>query len=141
MEVTDNVDISYKIRLMSETANLFSKIKGKVLRDINLSEYDHTLDDGAVTDSWDTQILQNGILIPFQLGRGYVYPLHDGAGLSYRTGDSKDIEDTIFSDAVRNANSLKIMNSLTDFVTLKNNNSFVNPNRYTDTAGGQAYND
>ena len=77
IDVTDNVDISYNLILMGETANLFSKIKGKVLRDINLSEYDHPLDDGAVTDSWDTQILQNGILIPFQLGRGYVYPLID----------------------------------------------------------------
>ena len=77
IETTDNVDINYNLILMGEVANLFSKVKGKVLGDIDLSEYDHPLDDGAVTDSWATQILQNGILIPFQLGRGYVYPLID----------------------------------------------------------------
>ncbi len=77
IETTDNVDINYNLLLMGEVANLFSKVKGKDLRDIDISEYDHPLDDGAVTDSWDTQILQNGILIPFQLGRGYVYPLID----------------------------------------------------------------
>ena len=43
IDVTDNVDISYNLILMGETANLFSKIKGKVLRDIDLSEYNHPL--------------------------------------------------------------------------------------------------
>lgn len=74
---TDNVDIFYNTILMGETTNLFSKIKGKYLQDIDLSEYDHPLLGVAQTQSWATQILQNGIFIPFQLGRGYVYPLID----------------------------------------------------------------
>lgn len=73
----DNVDISYNLVLMGETANLFSKIKGKFLHDIDLSEYDHPLLRIAQVQSWDTQILQNGVFIPFQLGQGYVYPLID----------------------------------------------------------------
>ena len=77
ISTTDNVDISYNVVLMGETANLFSRIKGKYLTDIDLSEYDHPLYRIAQVQSWDNQILQNGIFIPFQLGRGYVYPLID----------------------------------------------------------------
>ena len=77
IDTTDNVDIVYNVILMGETANLFSKIKGKYLHDIDLSEYNHPLLRVAQVQSWDNQILQNGIFIPFQLGRGYVYPLID----------------------------------------------------------------
>ena len=40
---TDNNDIEYNIVLFGNTANLFSKAKGKYLRDLDISEYDHPL--------------------------------------------------------------------------------------------------
>jgi len=78
IDTTDNVDIQYNVVLMGETANLFSKVKGLYLTDVKgLSEYDHPLLSPAVTQSWATQILKGGVLVPFQLGQGYVYPLID----------------------------------------------------------------
>lgn len=74
---TDNNDIEYNIVLFGNTANLFSKAKGKYLRDLDISEYDHPLVKEAIEQSWDFQILENGIPVPFELGKGYVYPLID----------------------------------------------------------------
>jgi len=77
IEILDNNDINYNIVLFGNTANLFSKAKGKYLRDLDISEYDHPLVKEAIEQSWDFQILENGIPVPFELGKGYVYPLID----------------------------------------------------------------
>lgn len=77
ISTTDNNDIDYNIVLFGNTANLFSKAKGKYLRDLDISEYDHPLVKEAIEQSWDFQILENGIPVPFELGKGYVYPLID----------------------------------------------------------------
>lgn len=74
---TDTNNISYNILLFGNTANLFSQIKGKFLHDLDLSEFNHPLVNEAVVQSWDDQILENGVPVPFELGKGYLYPLID----------------------------------------------------------------
>jgi len=71
-------------------------------------------------------------------GRGYNIPLPTST-TSYRPGDDADIEATIFTAAVRNAESIKVRNTLSDEGALNNNNSFGNTNRYTDESGTQVY--
>ena len=77
ISITDNNDIEYNIILFGNTANLFAKAKGLLLRDLDISEYNHPLTKEAIEQSWDSFILENGILVPFELGKGYVYPLID----------------------------------------------------------------
>jgi len=81
-----------------------------------------------IPTGWDEQVAE--------YGRGYNYPQPTGQTTVYRTGDDADIEATIFAP-VRVANSLKVQNSLIDFFTLGNTNSFGNTNRFTDSVGGQ----
>lgn len=72
-------------------------------------------------------------------GFGYQYPNYSGHQTSYRTGDDKYIEDAVFAP-IRDANSLKAVNSLTnDFLTLNNNNAFGNTLRFTDSVGAENY--
>ena len=74
---TDIDDISYNVVLFGNTANLFAKIKGKFLHDLDISEFNHPLSNEGIIKSWDDQILKNGVLVPFELGNGYLYPLID----------------------------------------------------------------
>lgn len=104
------------------------------------------LDDTTASDvSADPIDVQDYLGTPTALqliaafGRGYAYPQTTGAATSYRSGDDKDIEDTIFTAAVRNANALKILPVLVNFTTLASNNSFDNTDRLTDSVGGQDY--
>ena len=73
-------------------------------------------------------------------GRGYNYPQPTGQTTVFRTGDDPDIEATVFAP-IRVANSLKVQNSLVDFLTLGNTNSFGNTDRFTDINGLQIYAD
>ena len=77
IETTDNNDISYNIVLFGNTANLFSKAKGKYLTDLDISIYNHPLTKEAIEQSWSTFILESGVPVPFELGKGYLYPLID----------------------------------------------------------------
>lgn len=108
ISVTDNNDISYNVVLFGELGNLFTDIKDKYLHDVDLSEYDHPLVEEAQRLSWDTSILVNGVLEPFEYGRGYVYPLIDygysSDGLNYRVDELgcaiylKEYWDRIFTE-------------------------------------------
>ena len=84
----------------------------------------------AAPIGWDAQVAE--------YGRGYNYPQPTGQTTIYRTGDDADIEATIFAP-IRVANSLKVQNSLVDFLTLGNTNSFGNTDRFTDSEGLQDY--
>lgn len=77
------------------------------------------------------------------IGRGYNYPQPTSQTTSFKTGDDADIEATIFTSAVREANSIKAQNSLKsgNFLTLNNNNEFGNTNRFTDLDGLQVFGD
>ncbi len=81
---------------------------------------------------WDEQIAE--------YGRAYNYPQPTGQTTVYRTGDDADIEATIF-EPIREANGLKVMNSLVSFLVLVNNNTFGNKNRFTDINGLQTFGD
>lgn len=90
------------------------------------------IDPASAPSGWNEQIAE--------YGRGYNYPMPDGNDTVYRLGDSASIEASIFAP-VRVANSLKVQNSLVDFLTLGNTNSFGNTNRLTDINGLQVYAD
>lgn len=78
---------------------------------------------------WDEQIAE--------YGRGYHFPLSTQT-TSYRSGDEASIEASTFASS-RVSNSLKMLNSLTDILTLGNTNSFGNTSRFTDSEGGQVF--
>ena len=94
---TDINDINYNVVLFGNTANLFANIKGKLLEDLDISEFDHPMSNEAVIQSWDFQILENGIPVPFELGKGYVYPLIDyGYSTDQITYDVEELAPAIY---------------------------------------------
>jgi hypothetical protein len=70
-------------------------------------------------------------------GQGYVYPTPT-AKTSYRTGDEKDIEDTVFA-AARAADKEKVFNTLASFLVLNNSNAFGTTVRFTDELGTEVF--
>lgn len=75
--------IEYKIVCYGEVGNLFASIdnqkdslgnvvKGE-LTDLDMSEFDHIYNRGNIADSRETQIYEDGVTVPFALGKGYVY--------------------------------------------------------------------
>jgi len=98
IDITDNNDINYNVILIGNTANLFAKIKGKYLTDLDISEWNHPLTKEAIEQSWATQILENGVLVPFSLGNGYVYPLIDyGYTTDQITYDVSELSPAIYA--------------------------------------------
>lgn len=115
-------------------------------------QYLSNLTLGCVTDVFiDTSCARSPSPIPAPLppetfdelvaliGRGYNYTQPTGQITIFTTNDDADVEATVFAPPIREANSLKAQNSLANFFTLNNNNSYGNLNRFTDTAGGQNY--
>lgn len=70
-----NDKIDYDVTIMGPLGNLFYDIGDGRLEDLDFSEYNHTLTRTNISKSWDTSIKRNGQDIPFQYGRGYVYPM------------------------------------------------------------------
>lgn len=94
---TDINDISYNVLLFGNTANLFANIKGEFLHDLDISEFNHPLVNEAIVQSWDYQILENGVPVPFELGKGYVYPLIDyGYSSDQITYDVEELSPAIY---------------------------------------------
>lgn len=93
--------IEYKIVCYGEVGNLFASIdnqkdslgnvvKGE-LTDLDMSEFDHIYSRGNIADSWETQIYEDGVTVPFALGKGYVYPMVDyGYQKRYTPGTAED---------------------------------------------------
>jgi hypothetical protein len=67
----------YEVTIYGSLDNLYSAIEGLRIEDLDFSEYNHTYLKSNIKNSWDTSIIRNNYTIPFQLGRGYVYPLED----------------------------------------------------------------
>jgi len=84
--VNDFQDITYDCTMYSVVADFFADIKGLKLNALDLSEFDHELTKEIQQLSWDTSIIQNGGLVAFAFGKGYVYPLID-FGLSQNATD------------------------------------------------------
>jgi len=85
INVTDRDNIFYEVVLFSGNADFFVEIKNNFLSDLyestadfeGLDIYNHVLTRELQQLSWDTEIIINGSLEPFEYGTGYVYPLID----------------------------------------------------------------
>ena len=98
IDSTDINEIKYNVVLFGNTANLFSKIKGKFLEDLDMSTFNHALTTDIVIQSWDTDIIKDGLPIPFELGIGYVYPLIDyGYSSDQMTYDVTEMAPAIYA--------------------------------------------
>jgi hypothetical protein len=73
INVLDHDFIEYECSLHGQTADLFTTLGNAKLTELNFDEYNHTLTDTNVTNSWDTSIVKNGGSQAFQYGEGYVY--------------------------------------------------------------------
>lgn len=88
---TDLDTYDYEVVVVGELGNFFQDIKNKDLEDLDFSEYDHVLNPTIQSLSWDTSIIKNGVVTPFQLGEGYLYNLVD-YGFSSDGINFKDID-------------------------------------------------
>lgn len=73
INVLDKELIEYECSLHGQTADLFTTLGNAKLSDLSFDEYNHTLTDTIVKNSWDTSIIKNGVSQSFQYGEGYVY--------------------------------------------------------------------
>lgn len=110
----DTIDL--ECTLYSKVADLFSSISEKKLRDLDFTEFNHTLTVARITESWDTRVQKNGGNYPNfdasgnPIGEGYVYALIDDGSYVNYYGDTnvsqfypalykKQIVDKIFEAA------------------------------------------
>lgn len=77
INLIDEEKYTFSFVLFGEVGSLIKSFKGKNLKELDLSEYDHLLNEQLQRLSWDTSILKDGSLVPFNLGEGYVYALVD----------------------------------------------------------------
>jgi hypothetical protein len=66
VNVTDKYEIEYEVAFFGELQNVYQFFTNGYLRDVDLSEYNHTLDKDNQVTSWSAPI-----------GIGYVYPMID----------------------------------------------------------------
>ena len=69
--------IEYDLVLKGRIADIFTNLGDSELTDLDLSEFDHTYSKLNQKASWDTSIVEDDAGVPFELGKGYVYPLID----------------------------------------------------------------
>ncbi len=69
--------ITYKIVCYGVIGDLFSKIGNAKLDELDFSEFNHVYSRGNIANSWDTEIIEGGIGVPFEPGKGYVYTMID----------------------------------------------------------------
>lgn len=69
--------IEYDLVLKGRLADIFTNLGDSELTDLDLSEFDHAYTRPNQILSLDSQITENGSPTPFELGKGYVYPLID----------------------------------------------------------------
>lgn len=75
--VTQRDTITYKIVCYGEVGDLFGKIGNARLDELDFSEFDHNYIRGNIANTWDTEIIENGVGTAFELGKGYLYPMVD----------------------------------------------------------------
>ncbi len=113
---TDYDTLEFECTLYSKLADLFSSITEAKLRDLDFTEFNHTLTVARITETWDTRIQKNGIDFDNfdasgnPTGDGYVYALIDDGSYVNYYGDTnasqfypalykKQIVDKIFEAA------------------------------------------
>lgn len=77
VNVENGICRDYEVLVTGGIGNIFKDIGSKRLDELDLSRFDHDWTRQNEQDSWDTQIIENGIPVPFALGNGYVYPMMD----------------------------------------------------------------
>jgi hypothetical protein len=83
-----NVDglINYEIQATGKIGDLFEKIRGKYLQDLDLSSLDHIWNRTNIENSWTATI-----------GQGYVYPMIDlGGRTNYDIWSTQDFKPAIY---------------------------------------------
>lgn len=65
--------IEYNCTIHGESANLFTDLENAKLNELDFSEYNHICNILNVKDSWDNQIFEGGVQVPFAYGKGYVW--------------------------------------------------------------------
>lgn len=90
INVIDDDSIIFECTLLGRVADLFYSINELLLRDLDFSEFNHTLTTARITESWDTRIQKNGSNYDNfdasgdPTGEGYVYLLiDDGSYVNY----------------------------------------------------------
>lgn len=107
--------IIYDCQILDKAADFWKEIDGKTMAEIDLTKYNHTLNYDAIRKSWDQNIFENGIQVPFAYGKGYLHGLinrrpdntNSGFGVtqSWDVGDTtpmlyaKELVDKIYEDA------------------------------------------
>lgn len=77
LSITNNPTgtVEYECVLIGKTTDFFEALKSLRLRDIDLSDFNHTLTKQNIINSWNYLIKYQNNDVPFELGFGYVYPL------------------------------------------------------------------
>lgn len=69
--------ITYQCVLKGRLADIYTNMGDKKLEDLDLSDFDHSYTKFDEAQSWDDSIKENGVHVPFEKGKGYVYPMID----------------------------------------------------------------
>lgn len=85
-----NEEVEYQVAVFGTLKNIVNDFGDYTLRNLDLSEYDHTRNQATIAASWYNTIKYNGndIYAPNE-GRGYVYPY-------IVNGNSSDIYDNVY---------------------------------------------
>lgn len=75
-----NVSAYYEITISDEVNNIFTSLKNKSLKSLDLSDFNHLFTLHNVINSWNTSIKYKGSDTPVREGFGYDYPLVDLGG-------------------------------------------------------------
>jgi hypothetical protein len=85
-----NNEVIYAVQITGRFRDLMTQVEQLSVRDIDLSEFNHTRNRTNIIDSWEYRIFDNGQPVQrIEPGRGYVYPY-------IVTGASNDIYDNVY---------------------------------------------
>lgn len=86
IDVKDRSDVVYECAVMGNIIDLFTNIGDKELRELDFSEYDHTLRYSTLSDSWSAGP-----------GSGYVYPMIDYGKSDHANWNIEDFFPAIYA--------------------------------------------
>jgi hypothetical protein len=75
-------DITYEVAFTGALKNIFTNLSDFNLTDLDFSEYDHQFDITNIANSWDGNLIKNGVSYSASPGEGYVYPVIDNGTIT-----------------------------------------------------------
>lgn len=72
--------IVYEVTVASESKDLFQKLEGKLMREVDFTDLNHEINRTNISNSWATSYIRTGTPQTFAYGDGYTYPLIDQGG-------------------------------------------------------------